>query len=126
HGLKKAIIKFLEKPGPAHLRLRQKLLLRSINIARAITGKTPIAISPKKPVAASRKRPAAPSRQSIAAVQAAPPKSGRRKTRDAKCLLLCRSPEPEYYSENGQAEAKKYGASRRTMVQIDEALEFFK
>lgn len=126
HGLKKAIIKFLEKPGPAHLRLRQKLLLRSINIARAITGKTPIAISPKKPVAASRKRPAAPSRQSIAAVQAAPPKSARRKTRDAKCLLLCRSPEPEYYSENGQAEAKKYGASRRTMVQIDEALEFFK
>lgn len=126
HGLKKAIIQFLEQPGPAHIRLCQQLLLRSINIARAVTGKTPIAISPKKPVAATRKRSAAPSWKQIAAAQATPVAVSRKKKRDAKCLLLCRSPEPEYYSEKGQAEAKKYGASRRTMVEIDTAFEFFR
>lgn len=129
HGLKKAMIRFLERPGPAHLRVCQQMLLHSINVIRAIVGKTPIAISPKKPVAASRKEPTAPSRKHVAAAQAAPTagsRKKRKKKRDLKCLLLCRSPEPEYYSENGQAEAKKYGASRRTMVDIDEAFEFFK
>ncbi|GLQ11244.1 hypothetical protein GCM10007913_31760 [Devosia yakushimensis] len=116
HGVKKAIIKFLERQGPWHVQLSQKVLQRSINVVRMVVGKTPIAISPKRQVAASQKTPVAASRK-------------RRRNGGARgpnCLLLCRSPEPEYYSENGQAEAKKYGASRRSLVEIDESFEYFK
>ncbi|AKI03378.1 Protein of unknown function (DUF563) (plasmid) [Hoeflea sp. IMCC20628] len=99
-ALKKSIVRFLERSGPWHVRVRQKMLRQSLNAFRFASGKAPVAIGKK------RIRP--------------------RKQTNQKCLLLRRSPEPEYYSEKGQAEAKKYGASRRSLVEINELFELFK
>lgn len=99
-ALKRSIIDFLQRQGPQHVQVRQKMLRNSLNVYRGISGKMPVAVSPKKRKAKRARKP--------------------------KILLLCRSPEPEYYSEKGQAQAKKYGASRRTLIDIKEGFEFFK
>jgi hypothetical protein len=102
--LKRMIQKFLNLNGPKPIRIAQRVLIKMLEKFRDFKYGS----------------------SSNAALIASGTKKKRKAHRKPQILLLCRSPEPEYYSEKGGAEAKKYGASRRTLVEIDKSFEYFK